>query len=693
MGSGDRRAHVARLGHHPTVGADVAGSARHALLAGRSDAARQVRQHDPDRDPAQGLAQATRQPGAAAGGRAARHPAGPGALALGPSEHDELAASQSGRRLRARELHQAPERRDGGGAGHRSHPDSHHPSAGAQLPDRRGGDRTRAPRSHDVGHAAGRDDRVAGADPHTAARLPLAGGRRGAARDGRGDRDGRARAAVASQLPDADQLAGSRDRRDDEPRARRRLRATDGLARAPRAGRRMGPRGGRGNRVQGGWAYDRRGRGHTGPDDARGERGRNAGPARPGGDRRGHLRPSERCSGAERDAGIAAPARPAPEPLGNPAAPLPPRGAAHRCGRTGRTADRPPRDHGPADPRRDARAGGPRRRAAHGPTGRRGASRLKPGAPGGGDGGTHDRTRVVGAVRDRRERPRRHDHHPAAPAGADEVAGNDRARSRRRGGTRASVGRGRPEQARAIPRRARLRAQAPGRRPARDHGPALGTEPRKQRRHGTAQRTRLGRKRREVARRRHRERRERGAATGKRNGPRPHRRQATGKRNGPCSHRRQATGKRNSPRPRGRKATRERNGQCRQWREAAADGPRPGGDRIGPARGRDRRSLLGRRTPGHHRPSAHDRRGAARGRHGHARQHSPHGPRADRAARRTAPRLDRLDRLAASLRRTVAQPAERSDARARGDDRRTRRPPLSGARARPRHDHAADRTG
>ncbi len=41
-----------RRGHHRTAGADVAGSARHALLAGRSDAARQVRQHDPDRDPA-----------------------------------------------------------------------------------------------------------------------------------------------------------------------------------------------------------------------------------------------------------------------------------------------------------------------------------------------------------------------------------------------------------------------------------------------------------------------------------------------------------------------------------------------------------------------------------------------------------------------------------------------------------------
>ena len=54
-----------------------------------------------------------------------------------------------------------------------------------------------------------------------------------------------------ASLFDADQFAGDRDRRDDEPGARRRLRAADGLARAPRAGRGMGPRGGRGNRVQG----------------------------------------------------------------------------------------------------------------------------------------------------------------------------------------------------------------------------------------------------------------------------------------------------------------------------------------------------------------------------------------------------------------------------------------------------------
>ena len=61
------------------------------------------------------------------------------------------------------------------------------------------------------------------------------------------------------------------------------------------------------------------------------------------------------------------------------------------------------------------------------------------------------------------------------------------------------------------------------------------------------------------------------------------------------------------------------------------------------------------------RRSAHDRRGPACARHGHARQHRPRGPHADRAARRTTPRLDRLDRLAANLRGTAAQPAERSD--------------------------------
>ncbi len=235
-------------------------------------------------------------------------------------------------RVRARELHPAREPRDGGGAEHRSRDRPHRAPPGAQLPDRRGGDRACAPGSHDGGHRAGRDDRAAGADPRAAARLPLAGGRRRAAGDGRRDRDGRPRAAVARELRDADQLAGSRDRRDDEPRARRRLRAADGLARAPGAGRRLRPRGGRGDRVPLRRAHDRRGGRHAGADDARGERSGDAGPARPGGDRSRHLGPSQRRAGADRDAGAAAPARPPPRPLGDPAPPLAPPGTAHRSG-------------------------------------------------------------------------------------------------------------------------------------------------------------------------------------------------------------------------------------------------------------------------------------------------------------------------------------------------------------------------
>ena len=80
---------------------------------------------------------------------------------------------------------------------------------------------------------------------------------------------------------------------------------------------------GRGDRVQGGRAHDRRGRRHAGADDARGERGGDAGAARPGGDRRRHLGPAERRPGAERDAGTAAPARPARSTAGRSGSPAP----------------------------------------------------------------------------------------------------------------------------------------------------------------------------------------------------------------------------------------------------------------------------------------------------------------------------------------------------------------------------------
>ena len=185
-GVGDRRARVPRQGSRRQACADVAGGARHALLAGRSDAGRQVRQHGPDRRPAARPARASRPPGPAAGGRAARDRAGPGALALGSVGHGcARCARRRGSRVRARELHPAREPRDGGGAEHRSRDRAHRAAAGAQLPDRRGGDRTCAPAAHDGGHRAGRDDRAAGADPRAAARLPLAGGRRRAPRDGR----------------------------------------------------------------------------------------------------------------------------------------------------------------------------------------------------------------------------------------------------------------------------------------------------------------------------------------------------------------------------------------------------------------------------------------------------------------------------------------------------------------------------
>ncbi len=88
------------------------------------------------------------------------------------------------------------------------------------------------------------------------------------------------------------------------------------------------------------------------------------------------------------------------------------------------------------------------------------------------------------------------------------------------------------------PRRARIRSEAPGRRPARDQGPALGTEPRRRRRHRTARRPRLGRGRRKIARRRRR--------------TRPERRRSTGRPDGQSRGRRQATGRRNGPRPRRR---------------------------------------------------------------------------------------------------------------------------------------------
>ncbi len=59
---------------------------------------------------------------------------------------------------------------------------------------------------------------------------------------------------------------------------------------------------------------------------------------------------------------------------------------------------------------------------------------------------------------------------------------------------------------------------------------------------------------------------------------------------------------------------------------------------------------------------------------------------------RAAPGLGRLDRNTAGLRRAAARTDERSDARTGSDDRRARRPPLSGARRRPRRGHTADRT-
>ena len=296
--------------------ADVPGGARHALLAGRSDAGKQVRQHGPDRRPAARPARAPRPPGPAADGRAESDQTGPGALALGwvehgaLLEHGALAAPRPRRGLRARQLHPARERRDGGGAEHRSGDRPHRARPGAQLPDRRGGDRACDPGSHDGGHAARRADRAAGADPRAAARLPLTGRRRRAPRDGRRDRDGRPWPFVAGELHHADQLAGGRDRRDDEPRARRRLRAADGLARAPGARRRMGPRGGRGDRGSHRRAHDRCGGRHARADDARREQGRDTGPARTRCDRSRHLGPVERRAGAERDAGSAAPARP-----------------------------------------------------------------------------------------------------------------------------------------------------------------------------------------------------------------------------------------------------------------------------------------------------------------------------------------------------------------------------------------------
>ncbi len=370
LGRGDRRARGPRPGPGRPACADVAGSARHAVVESGSDAGRKVRQHGPDRGAPARPTRAGRPPGPAAGERVARDRTGTGALALGSVCHAALAAPQPQQRVRARELHPAGEPRDDGGAAHRSGDRAHGAAPGAQLPDRRRRDRACASKRHDGGHRAGGDDRAADPDPGVAARLSLAGGRCGAPGDGRRDRDGRPWPAVACQLPHADQLAGRGDRRDDEPRSRGRLRAADGLARAPGAGRRLRPGDGDRDRVSGCRTHDRGGGRHAGADDARGERGGDAGAARPGGNRSGHLGPSQRRAGADRDAGAAAPARPLAGPLADPAYPLAHRRAAHQSGTYGGTPDRPPRDYGPADPPGDAGAGGPRGRAAHGPAGR-----------------------------------------------------------------------------------------------------------------------------------------------------------------------------------------------------------------------------------------------------------------------------------------------------------------------------------
>ncbi len=251
-GSGGPRAHVPRHGHRRAAGADVAGSAGHALLAGRSDAARQVRQHDPDRDPAARARPA--QLDLQGSGWSPRLRGIRQVQVLSPWDRASTVRSlrpEPGAAFVLVNYIRPASRAEAVVPEHRSRDRPHRQGTGAQLPDGRRGDRARDPGSHDGGHRAGRDDRAAGPDPRAAAGVPLAGGRGGAARDGGGDRDGRARAAVAGQLPDADQLAGGRDRRDDEPRARRRLRAADGLARAPGAGRRMGPRAGRRDRLAG----------------------------------------------------------------------------------------------------------------------------------------------------------------------------------------------------------------------------------------------------------------------------------------------------------------------------------------------------------------------------------------------------------------------------------------------------------
>ena len=178
--------HVPRRGHHRTAGADVAGGARHALLAGRSDAARQVRQHDPDRDPA---ARARPRRSTARGRRLVCRLRGIRQVqVLSPWDRSNTVRSLRPNPGAAFVLVNYIRPTSDATA---VVPDTEaiiartDPAAGAQLPDRRSGDRARDPGSHDVGHRAGRDDRAAGPDPRAAARIPLAGGRRRATRDGR----------------------------------------------------------------------------------------------------------------------------------------------------------------------------------------------------------------------------------------------------------------------------------------------------------------------------------------------------------------------------------------------------------------------------------------------------------------------------------------------------------------------------
>ncbi len=141
---------------------------------------------------------------------------------------------------------------------------------------------------------------------------------------------------------------------------------------------------------------------------------------------------------------------------------------------------------------------------------------------------------------------------PQAHAGADALAAAGRARARRRGGARPGIGGGRGTRADGNPCGARVRAKAPGRRPARHQGPARGIEPCKRGCGGAAKRPCLGRSRREIARRRQRTRRERRRTAGRSDGRGRRRRKATRNRHAPRPRGRNATGERNRPRPRGR---------------------------------------------------------------------------------------------------------------------------------------------